>query len=155
MTKLLPRIVYQMCVHGGLIVGSQAKKLIGEHIKETHDWDILVPLENQQTVAMLIPQDAKPNKFGGWRFTSDGNEIDVWPDDLKNYLTNCKSTKGGKVVAIDFIHNRAFYSQFVNIQRKDLTFPAKQLGIIYFYYDTHNSTPKGRPKCPCGLQVKM
>jgi hypothetical protein len=114
--KLLPRLVYQMCVHGGLIVGSQAKKLIGEELKELpNDWDILVPLEKWQIIAMLIPETAKPNKFGGWRISLPDLEIDVWPDNLENYLTNCKSTRGGRVIAIDFIHNRAFYSEFVNI----------------------------------------
>ena len=113
--KLLPRVVYQMCVHGGLIVGSQAKLLAGESIDVARDWDILVPLPKWQTIAMLIPPDAKPNKFGGWRFISEENEIDVWPDELENYLTNCKSTKGGKVYAVDFIHNRVFSSEFVDI----------------------------------------
>ena len=88
---ILPRLVYQMCVHGAFIVGSQAKRLCGESIEAAEsDFDLLVPLEKWQTVSMLIPMDAKPNKFGGWRFEDDkGNEIDVWPDTLQNYLTNC------------------------------------------------------------------
>ena len=108
---MLPRVVYQMCVHGGLIVGSIAKKLMGEDI-ESNDYDILVPLDKWQTIAMIIPPHAIPNKFGGWRFTDDkGNEIDVWPDTLHNYLTNCKTKYGGAVYAIDFIHNKAYSSQ--------------------------------------------
>jgi len=114
--KLLPRIVYQMCVHGGLIVGSQAKKLAGEDIDgDPNDWDVLVPLEKWQTLSLLIPSDARPNKFGGWRFTVEGDEIDVWPDSVINYLSNCKSTRGGRVIAMDFINNRIFSSQFVEI----------------------------------------
>jgi len=63
---LLPRVVYQMSVHGAYVVGSFAKKLCGENI-DTNDFDVLVPLERWQTIALLIPETAKPNKFGGWR----------------------------------------------------------------------------------------
>lgn len=108
----LPRIVYQMTVHGALIVGSQAKLLVGDTKESPNDWDLLVPLEEWQTIALLIPESAKPNKFGGWRFLTDDNqEVDVWPDTVVNYLTNCKSTKGGRVVAVDFINNRIFSSE--------------------------------------------
>ena len=113
----LPREVYQMCVHGALLVGSVAKKLCGdESIENPKDFDLLVPLEKWQTIALLIPQTARPNKFGGWRFkTSKGVEVDVWPDSLVNYLTNCKSAYGGEVVALDFIHNRKYSSSFVSL----------------------------------------
>lgn len=99
-----------MCVHGALLVGSQAKVLMGEEI-ESNDYDLLVPLERWQTIALLIPENAKPNKFGGWRFTDDkGNEIDVWPDTLQNYLQNCKTKYGGMVYAVDYIHNKVYSS---------------------------------------------
>lgn len=86
---------YQMCVHGALLVGSFAKMLCGEEI-QANDYDLLVPLEKWQTIALLIPESAKPNKFGGWRFLVKGKdtdeiEVDVWPDTLVNYLTNCKT----------------------------------------------------------------
>jgi hypothetical protein len=99
-----------MCVHGALIVGSYAKYLAGEDL-ETNDFDLLVPQHKWQTIAMLIPEDAKPNKFGGWRFKVDGDaEVDVWPDSLENYLTQCRSKYGGATIAIDFINNRVFSS---------------------------------------------
>jgi hypothetical protein len=102
-----------MCVHGALIVGSLAKKMVGEDI-EIDDYDILVPLEKWQTIALMIPETAKPNKFGGWRFKDDkGNEIDVWPDTLENYLRNCKTKYGGNVYAVDFINNRVFSAGFL------------------------------------------
>lgn len=108
MSELLPRVVYQMCVHGGLLVGSYAKKLMGE-VETTHDYDVLVPHERWQTIALLIPEDAKPNKFGGWRFLDEkGNEIDVWPGSLHEYLRDCKTKYGGAVYAIDYIHNRVY-----------------------------------------------
>ena len=112
MSELLPRVVYQMCVHGGLIVGSYAKKLVGD-VEQANDYDVLVPLSHWQTVCLLIPETAKPNKFGGWRFEDDkGNEIDVWPGDLQEYLRDCKTKYGGAVYAVDYIHN-VVYSSFV------------------------------------------
>jgi hypothetical protein len=110
---LLPRVVYQMCVHGALIVGSYAKKLVGEDVT-TNDYDLLVPLDKWQTIALLIPPTARPNKFGGWRFkVQDHIEIDVWPDTLENYLKNCKTKYGGKVYAVDYINNRVYSSGFL------------------------------------------
>lgn len=108
--ELLPRTVYQMCVHGAFIVGSYAKKLCGEDIA-TNDYDLLVPLEKWQIIALMIPEDAKPNKFGGWRFTEKGKEIDVWPDTLHNYLNNCKTKYGGRVCAVDYINNKVFCAE--------------------------------------------
>jgi hypothetical protein len=103
-----------MCVHGAYIVGSYAKYLAGEDI-EVNDYDLLVPLEKWQAIALLIPESAQPNKFGGWRFVvDDGYEVDVWPDNLDNYLSKCKTKYGGKVCAVDFINNRLFSSQFIN-----------------------------------------
>lgn len=123
MKNLLPRTVYQMCVHGALIVGSYAHYIVNEFIcttgEEPKDFDLLVPLENWQTIALLIPSHAKPNKFGGWRFLTDFDgvaiEVDVWPDTLVNYLTNCKSSKSRDIIALDFIHNRVYSSRFVDI----------------------------------------
>lgn len=113
-TPLLPRLVYQMCVHGGLIVGSYAKKLMGE-VEETHDYDVLIPHDKWQIIALLIPETAKPNKFGGWRIKDDkGNEIDVWPGSLHEYLSECKTKYGGSVYAIDYIHNRVYSSSLGN-----------------------------------------
>lgn len=129
--KMLPRVVYQMCVHGALMAGSQARKMAGEDV-EPNDYDLLVPLEKWQTIALMIPETAKPNKFGGWRFfaheplstgvtfrsggvtftagTPETVEVDVWPDSVFNYLSNCKASNGEKVCVVDFINNKV-YSQ--------------------------------------------
>jgi hypothetical protein len=105
-----------MCVHGALLVGSQAKALMGE-TEHPNDYDLLVPLENWQTIALLIPSTAVPNKFGGWRFEDEkGNEVDVWPDTLQNYLQNCKTKYGGSVYAIDYIHNKVYSSKTVILE---------------------------------------
>ena len=63
MSELLPRVVYQMCVHGG------------------------------------------------WRFMDEkGNEIDVWPGSLQEYLRDCKTKYGGAVYAVDYVHNVVYSS---------------------------------------------
>ena len=112
---LLPRVVYQMCVHGALIVGSQAKRLVGETIdSKNSDWDLLIPYDRWQTIALLIPENARPNKFGGWRFRTDDTEVDIWPGDVVLYLTECKTKYGGEVVVLDYIHNRVFTSKIAN-----------------------------------------
>jgi hypothetical protein len=95
-----------MCTHGAYIVGSYAKFLAGEDVPEPNDYDVLVPLNKWQNIALLIPPGAALNKFGGWRFTcDDGKEVDVWPDSVEHYLTTCKSKYGGTVLAVDFINN--------------------------------------------------
>jgi hypothetical protein len=117
--ELLPRVVYQMCVHGALLVGSYAKYITGEDI-EPNDYDLLVPHHAWQTIALLIPEDARPNKFGGWRFLVDAKdadghaceaEVDVWPGLLEEYLSQCRTKHGGAVKAVDFINNRVFSAQ--------------------------------------------
>jgi len=115
---MLPRVVYQMCVHGALLAGSAAKKATGEEI-EPNDYDLLVPHEKWQVIALLIPTDAIPNKFGGWRFMTDFEnqkvEVDIWPSTLLQYLSECKSKYGEEVVVVDFIRNKKYSSKFVNI----------------------------------------
>jgi hypothetical protein len=117
--KMLPRIVYQMSVHGALIVGSYAKFLCGETEIVPGDFDMLVPVEHWQVVSLLIPETAKLNKFGGWRFetTAFGSdeiiEVDIWVGTLIEYLSKCKTKYGGSVCAVEFINNRAFRSEFI------------------------------------------
>jgi hypothetical protein len=100
-----------MCVFGGLLAGSYAKWLCGEDI-EPVDFDIVVPHEKWYLVALLIPEDAKLNKFGGWRFEVNFNgekvEVDVWPDTIERYLRECKTKHDGEVIVVDFIHNKVF-----------------------------------------------
>ena len=91
-------------------MGSYGKRLAGEEI-ESEDFDLLVPHDKWQVIALMIPSTAKVNKFGGWRFETEcGKEVDVWPGDLYQYLTECRTKHGGPVVAVDFIQNRIFTS---------------------------------------------
>lgn len=50
------------------------------------DFDILVPTANWIQAAQMIPPDAKPNTFGGWKCVSEGRTVDVWPNDLGKEL---------------------------------------------------------------------
>lgn len=113
---LLPAIIYKMCVHGALIVGSYAKFLAGENVKP-RDYDLLVPPEKWQTCALLIPKCAELNSFGGWRFIDkqSGKEVDIWPSTLEKYLAECRSKYGGDITAVDFIHNRKYTSSCIAI----------------------------------------
>lgn len=111
-------MVYQMCVQGALIVGSYANYLLGEDITPG-DFDLLVPLEKWQTLAWLIPQTAKPNNFGGWRFQvpHEGQDVtvDVWPGTVVDYLVQCRS-KHGTVYVLDYINRRVFSTQQVSLR---------------------------------------
>ncbi len=80
-----------------------------------------MPLEKWQTIALLIPMNAKPNRYGGWRFIDHETEVDVWPDTIEHYLSTCKSKHGGKVTVVDYINNRVFesYTRDVEIGSTD------------------------------------
>jgi hypothetical protein len=80
----LPAIVSKLCyAHEAWIVGSAALD-----INNANDYDVLVSFAHWKDAAMLIPEEARPNSFGGWKFTNDGATIDVWPGDLVWFLTN-------------------------------------------------------------------
>lgn len=84
--KLVANLVMQ---HNAWIVGSAADP--EQDLSKVRDWDVIVPFSNWLTASGLIPQDAKPNRFGGWRCQSEGQEVDVWPDDIAMILNASKS----------------------------------------------------------------
>lgn len=51
---------------------------------DPRDYDVLVPFYMWHSATCMVPPDAKPNSFGGWKFTDvqTRKEIDVWPGDL-------------------------------------------------------------------------
>lgn len=108
----LPGIVYRYCVLGAYIVGSQAKYIAGDiEEPEGSDWDLLVPYDKWQIIAMMLPSNAGINKFGGIRFEADGVEIDIWPSSVEKYLKECKTKHAdGNVRVVDFINNIIFTS---------------------------------------------
>ena len=82
--KCAPSFVQQVTtLYGAWIVGGAALP----SDEPPRDWDIIVPWESWRDVALLIPGDARPNTFGGWRFkTHTGHDIDIWPEDLGVYI---------------------------------------------------------------------
>lgn len=113
---MLPGLVYRLCVAGALIAGSRAKWLAGDALDtEPSDWDLLVPAEIWQSVATLIPTDAKLNAFGGWSFTYRGERFDVWPGTVHKYLAECRTRHGGVVRVVDVINNRVFSSEQMSL----------------------------------------
>jgi hypothetical protein len=89
--KILPGIVTKfVMLHDAWIVGSAAKP--GTDFTKCRDIDVLVPYAQWPKAALLIPPDAKPNTFGGWKFTTSpvagiNIEVDVWPDDIGTLMT--------------------------------------------------------------------
>lgn len=89
--RQVPQIVAQL-THGfeAWVVGSAARK--DTDLSKVRDFDILVPFSQWVGAAMLIPADAKPNTFGGWKFNTVMNGyqivIDVWPGDLGWLMCN-------------------------------------------------------------------
>lgn len=75
---ILPRLVARLTeAHNAWIVGSAANPDV--NAANVRDWDVAVPFQNWDEAALLIPGDAKPNTFGGWKVITEGVEIDVWP----------------------------------------------------------------------------
>jgi hypothetical protein len=78
----LPKLAVAITALGGWIVGGAADPTE----QNPQDIDILIPFHLWSKVAPLIPSDARPNKFGGWRFMQASVEYDVWPGDLESMM---------------------------------------------------------------------
>lgn len=84
---MIPSIVKQFSTNfGGWVIGSGCQE-------NPKDWDVLIPFSEWNRAAHLIPKDAKPNTFGGWKFTVDGVDIDVWPGELSFICNQAKFTE--------------------------------------------------------------
>lgn len=75
--------------HEAWVVGSAAAPN-ADHTT-LRDYDVIVSFTHWQAAALLIPPDAKPNTFGGWKCQSEGREVDVWPGDLAWFLANTRA----------------------------------------------------------------
>ena len=84
----LPRIARLICsLSNAWLVGSVADPFNNK----PKDYDIAVPFQDWKKIGLCIPKDAKPTMFGdGWKFMSDGHEINVWPDDIVNIFMCAK-----------------------------------------------------------------
>jgi len=75
----LPRIVRLICSNSkAWLVGSAADP----NNPTPKDYDVAVSFSEWPNIALLIPKDAKPTLFGGWKFISDKKEVDVWPAEI-------------------------------------------------------------------------
>lgn len=77
-----PKLVCALCYgHDAWIVGGAARQ------EDPRDYDVIVSFEEWKGAAFLIPPDAKPNTFGGFKCpTPEGIEVDVWPSDLAKMM---------------------------------------------------------------------
>lgn len=79
MASKYPKLVLALShSHDGWIVGTGADP----SVDNPRDYDIIIPYSEWQKASSLIPLDAKPNHFGGWKCMSEGVEVDVWPGDI-------------------------------------------------------------------------
>lgn len=86
-----PRLVGQLVtLFDAWIVGSGANP--NTDLTKVRDWDVAVPYRNWPKAALIIPKDAKVNTFGGWKCQSDGQTVDVWPDDLDTIVDSHMNT---------------------------------------------------------------
>jgi hypothetical protein len=81
---LVRRLVYGPCQ--AWIIGSAAQS--DAVLDRVRDFDVLVPYAKWPEASLLIPAEAKPNTFGGWKCESEGRVVDVWPDDIGRLLIN-------------------------------------------------------------------
>ena len=87
----LPSFVRKVCTsHGCWIAGSAAHPQA--LITSIEDIDVVCSYAIWDTVAQLIPPNARINSFGGWKFKQNGLLIDVWPSDLGIILARAKCT---------------------------------------------------------------
>lgn len=88
MSLKIPKLVALLSVNfEAWIVGSAADP----NNKEPRDWDVIVEFSQWEKAASLIPLDAKPNSFRGWKCFEEGVEIDVWPGEIGFVMRSSKS----------------------------------------------------------------
>jgi len=66
--------------HDAWIVGSAASP--ETNISLVRDFDIIVPFHAWHPASVNIPTYASVNSFGGWKFSINDIEYDIWPGDL-------------------------------------------------------------------------
>jgi hypothetical protein len=85
MRRYPPAVAQLLYNFNGWLVGSTADP--SKEITPESDFDILIPFNEWHKACLCIPKDAKRNSFGGWEFSVDGCEIDMWPGDLSWFCT--------------------------------------------------------------------
>lgn len=74
----------------GVILNNCDSFIVGSAVFKDNpkDIDIVVPFDKWHLASSLIPKNAKPNSFGGWKFEEDGIVVDIWPDSIGTLLSN-------------------------------------------------------------------
>ncbi len=88
LSDLSPFIRTLLYVHDGFVVGSGADYLIGNTDSPPRDWDVIIPLSRWSLAMKSIPKGSVTNTFGGIKINTDNVSVDVWSQDLSDYLTN-------------------------------------------------------------------
>jgi hypothetical protein len=110
MKKVIPTSVFLLCKLGAYLVGSYAMFLLGK-ADSYEDYDLIVPPEKWHIVSLQISPNARINHHGGFNYTDEkGNEIDIWPCSIDEYLKHCKPAIGKQAYAVDYISSRVFTS---------------------------------------------
>lgn len=85
-------VARRLCwIHSGVVLGSGALYLAGKVKEKPRDLDIVIPLGEWPTACLLIPEGAKANSFGGFKFKEGVVEVDVWVAEPITIL----NTRGG------------------------------------------------------------
>ena len=76
------------------------------------DFDLIVTdIDKWNEVSLLIPLEARPNTYRGWKFERNGLTIDIWPETLQHYLRYGRMDYHGVVYAIDFVNKTIYKSE--------------------------------------------
>jgi len=106
--KQMPTEVFIMCTCGAYLVGSFAEYLLGK-CNTFNDFDLIVPPEKWHIVALQIPHTAKINTHGGLKFiTKCGQNVDIWPSSIEEYLTRCNNSFRKPLHVVDYINSTVF-----------------------------------------------
>lgn len=82
MSSKYPKEVALICnIYDGWIIGGGAIE------DNPRDYDVYVPMKYWREVSALIPQDAKINTFGGFKFIREGKEIDIWTGEMSDMFS--------------------------------------------------------------------
>ena len=83
----LPRSVKYMAQNYNVWIAGSAADLSSD-ITKIKDVDVIIPFEIWNKITGLIPKDSKMNSYGGWRYVENNVTIDIWPDNLNNFLSS-------------------------------------------------------------------
>ena len=82
----MPKLIKNLCmIHRAMIIGGAANP---ENNEPPRDYDIIIPFSKWKQIMIFIPADATPNSYGGWKFKTEGTEVDIWPGEVDWIMEN-------------------------------------------------------------------